>query len=179
MKTTNKKVNAEVSKGFQPLDRAELILGAFLENGHMSNGYLAMGSNGFYYAGDNKFISYRKIRHDDDKRALIKDYSEDLLEWNLHEDKHYVIFSFMHVRKSYEHKITQALTAIPEHLPYYWDRWCLFDDGTILEPKLTEKFIKKIELKENQLLQDEDNYLESLVLSSGPSSRDVISLEWL
>jgi hypothetical protein len=166
MKATNKKANEEVSKRFQPLDRAELILGGFLKDGYIPSGHLAMGNNGFYYAGDLRYISYRKIRHDDEKIALMQQQFEDLFCLHRVEEKPYQIFSFMHVRKNYEQKITKALTACPESLSYFWERWCIFKNGTILEPRLAERFIEKLKIQDNLQESEEDAYLELLLSKS-------------
>ncbi len=164
MTTRNKINNKEIRKGFQPLNRVELVLGAFLKHEYIPNGYLARGNNGFYDAGDYKYISYSKTKNHNEKRALMTQVLEKpYIFTSRHRERSFKIFSFMHVRKTHEHKIIQALIARPEHAYRYWERWCLFKDGTILEPRLTEKLLKKIEVQCDQKLREENDYLDELL----------------
>jgi len=176
MKTRNKKVNEMITKRFKPLDRVELVLGAFLKQGHMSSGHMTKGNNGFYYAGDDRYISYGKKGNYFEKSAFMKQISGDSYAFSVEDsNRNFKIFSFMNVRKNYEHKITQALISKPEHAHRYWERWCIFKDGTILRPELTEKLIKKIEIQSDHKLREENEYLDELlsVLNSGERNTNI------
>ncbi len=173
MTNNSEKVNKKVTKGFQPLNRVELLLGAFLKHGHATSGYFTSGYDGFYNAGDNRYLSYGKHKCFEEKIALmIKLFEKPYTFKQGNSDKGFKIFSFTYVRKNYEHKITQALTARPEHAQYYWERWCLFRDGTILEPELTEKFLKKVNVQRDQKLREENDYLDALLSRSNLRERN-------
>ena len=51
------------------------------------------------------------------------------------------IYHIRHIRKNNEHIAIQALSAAENVAGYYWERWAVLKDGTILRPEETEKII--------------------------------------
>ena len=97
-------------------------------------------SNGQYH------MSYGKKFRNETKREIIVDFiSNDFcLDLLLPEgaDTTKVLFGFREIRRSSEIKALQALVSIGTHSePYYWEHW-LWVNGTILNPKETQDYLR-------------------------------------
>ena len=99
---------------------------------------------GAYWVGDLKFLSYKKQLKDDQKYAIIKNHLDSFAyDWNEYAYHNMInIYHFRHIRKNNELIAIRALSVSEKNAYFYWERWAVLKDGTILRPEETEKIIK-------------------------------------
>lgn len=123
-------------------NRLELLLMGYHKTEYIELDYYAV--YGAYRGVGLRFLSYEKNLRDNQKYAIIQDnLKSHSYNWNDYVFSNIInIYSFSHIRKNNEHIALQALTAVEEIAHLYWERWGVLEDGTILQPKETEKIIK-------------------------------------
>lgn len=164
MKDKNIEQKRKCDNTYRGLNLIELIYASYHRRAYIRAGELNSYDEKVYCVDSDKYAFYRHKATSTEKRKIVESILGDA---DRDEDTDWRggvrIVYFRDIVKNHEKVLIRALEEEPLAEYSMWERWCIVDNDTILNPEQSEKLIAKIIIRTDETLREEDEYLNVLL----------------